>query len=180
MFLKKKKNQQTKQNKTTEWQMQKKKFTAWFCLFAIDGARLKVMLMKGIITFISNSNHKIQVNLLGYLYGTLWLILALSIKVAMKRLQTSSPLYYVSPSCMWDQQTKKVCTYVMNETTFPPKGKLPQFSTPRASYQIISWLKQRAEHKSFFFNFNNFNGTDSSGNSTSWKKLLNNKLVSHR
>ena len=35
-------------------------------LEAVNGARLKVMLMKGIIiTFISNSNHKIQVNLLG-------------------------------------------------------------------------------------------------------------------
>ena len=38
--------------------------------FAVDGAWLKVMLMKGIIAFILNSNHKIQVNLLGYLYGT--------------------------------------------------------------------------------------------------------------
>ena len=38
--------------------------------FTVDGARLKVMLIKGIITLILNSNHKIQVNLLGYLYGT--------------------------------------------------------------------------------------------------------------
>ena len=135
------------------------------------------MLRKGIITFISNSNHKIQVNLLGYLYGTLWLSPALSIKVAMKWLQTSSLLNYVSPSRVWDRHTEKGCTYVMNETIFPPKGKLPQFSSPLASHQIISWL---TEHKSSFFNFNNFNGTDSSGNSTSWKKLLNNKLVSHR
>ena len=49
----------------------------------------------------------------------------------------------------------------MNETTFPPKGKLPQFSSYLTSYQTISWLKQGAEHKTFFFNFENFNGTDS-------------------
>ena len=49
----------------------------------------------------------------------------------------------------------------MNETTFPPKGKLPQFSSYLASYQIISRLKQGTEHKTFFFNFENFNGTDS-------------------
>ena len=61
----------------------------------------------------------------------------------------------------------------MNETTFPPKGKFPQYSSYLASYQIISWLKQGAKHKTFFFNFENFNGTDSYGNSTSWKKLLN-------
>ena len=67
---------------------------------------------------------------------------------------------------------------MMNETTFPPKGKLPQISSPLASYQIISWLKQGAEHKTFF-NFENSNGTDSYGNSTSRKKLLDNKLVSH-
>ena len=67
---------------------------------------------------------------------------------------------------------------MMNETTFPPKGKLPQISSPLASYQIISWLKQGAKHKTFF-NFKNFNGTDSYDNSTSWKKFLNNKLVSH-
>ena len=48
----------------------KKKSTARFCLYTVNGARIKVMLMKGIITFNSNSNHKIQVNLLGYLYGT--------------------------------------------------------------------------------------------------------------
>ena len=36
--------------------------------FSVDGARLKVMLMKRIITFILNSNKKILVNLLGYLY----------------------------------------------------------------------------------------------------------------
>ena len=35
----------------------------------------------------------------------------------------------------------------MNETTFPPKGKLPQYSSYLASYQIISWLKQGAKHK---------------------------------
>ena len=68
----------------------------------------------------------------------------------------------------------------MKETTFPPKGKLSQFSSYLASYQIISQLKQGAEHKTFFFNFENFNGIDSYGNSTSWKKLLDNKLVSHR
>ena len=63
---------QKKKNKTPERQMQtnRKKSIELFYLFAIDGARLKVMLMKGIITFILNSNHKIQVNLLGYLYGT--------------------------------------------------------------------------------------------------------------
>lgn len=66
-----------------------------------------------------------------------------------------------------------------DETTFPPKGKFSQFSSSLASYQIISWLKQGAEHKTFSFNFNNFNGIDSYGNSTSWKKLLDNKLVSH-
>ena len=48
----------------------KKKVHCMICLYTVDGARTKVMLMKGIITFISNSNHKIQVNLLGYLYGT--------------------------------------------------------------------------------------------------------------
>ena len=69
MFLQKKNK---KQNKTPERQMQTttEKSPLHDCLFAIDGARLKVMLMKGIITFILNSNHKIQVNLLGYLYGT--------------------------------------------------------------------------------------------------------------
>ena len=67
----------------------------------------------------------------------------------------------------------------MNETTCPPKGKLPQFSSYITSYQIISWLKQGTEHKTFFFKFENFNGTDSYGNSASWKKLLHNKLVSH-
>ena len=35
----------------------------------------------------------------------------------------------------------------MNETTCPPKGKLPQFSSYLTSYQIISWIKQGAEHK---------------------------------
>ena len=42
-------------------------------VFSNDGGKalwLKVMRMKGIITFLLNSNHKIQVNLLGYLYGT--------------------------------------------------------------------------------------------------------------
>ena len=74
MFLKKKKKKK-EQNKTKllndrcKQKNLKKKSTSWFSFFAIDGARLKVMLMKGIITFIS-SNHKIQVNLLGYLYGT--------------------------------------------------------------------------------------------------------------
>ena len=68
----------------------------------------------------------------------------------------------------------------MNETNFPPKGKLPQFSCDLTSYQIISWLRQGAERKNFFFNFENFNGTDSYGNSISWKKLLDIKLVSHR
>ena len=53
----------------------------------------------------------------------------------------------------------------MNKTSFPPKGKLPQFSSSLASYQIIGWLKQGAKHKKFF-NFKNFNGTDSYGNST--------------
>ena len=48
----------------------KRKVHCMICLYTVDGARTKVMLMKGIITFISNSNHKIQVNLLGYLYGT--------------------------------------------------------------------------------------------------------------
>ncbi|KAM4107642.1 hypothetical protein ACB094_04G161300 [Castanea mollissima] len=48
----------------------KKKSTAGFSFFAVDGARLKVMLMKRIITIILNSNQKIQVNLLGFLYGT--------------------------------------------------------------------------------------------------------------
>ena len=65
----------------------------------------------------------------------------------------------------------------MNKPTFPPKGKLPQFSNYLASYQIISWLKQGTEHKTFVFKFENFNGIDSYGNSTSWKKLLDNKLV---
>ena len=41
-----------------------------FIFFAIDGARIEEMPMKRIITFILNSNQKIQVNLLGYLYGT--------------------------------------------------------------------------------------------------------------
>ena len=54
----------------------------------------------------------------------------------------------------------------MNKTTFPPKGKLPQFSSSLASCQIIGWLKQGAEHKKLF-NFKNFNDTDSYGNSTS-------------
>ena len=66
----------------------------------------------------------------------------------------------------------------MNETTIPPKGNLPQFSSYLASYQIISRLKQGTKHKTFF-NFENFNGTNSYGNSTTWKKLLDNKLVSH-
>ena len=80
----------------------------------------------------------------------------------------------------WDRHTKKGCIYVMNETTFPPKGKLPQFSSYLASYQIISRLKQGAEHKTFIYNFENFNSSDSYVNSTSWKKLLDNKLESHR
>ena len=72
MFLKKtkKKKHKTKQNWKTDANNNRKKSIELFYLFAIDGARLKVMLMKGIITFILNSNHKIQVNLLGYLYGT--------------------------------------------------------------------------------------------------------------
>ena len=80
---------------------------------------------------------------------------------------------------MWDQHIDKGCIYVMNETTFPPKGKLLQFSSYLTSYQIISWLKQGAEHKTFFFNLENFNATDSYGNSTSSQKLLDNKRVSH-
>ena len=71
---------------------------------------------------------------------------------------------------MWDRHTKKGCIYVMNETTFPPKGNLPQFSSYLASHQLISSLKQGTEHKTFFFNFENFNGTDSYGNSTSWTR----------
>ena len=67
----------------------------------------------------------------------------------------------------------------MNETIVAPKGKLPQFSSYLAPYQIISWLKQGTEHKTLFFNFENINGTDSYGNSTSRKKLLDNKLLSH-
>ena len=56
----------------------------------------------------------------------------------------------------------------MNETTIAPKGKLPQFSNYLVSYQIFSWLKEGAEHKTFFFKFENFNGINSYGNSTSW------------
>ena len=41
----------------------------------------------------------------------------------------------------------------MNETTFPPKGNLPQFSSYLASYQLTSSLKQGIEHKTFYFNF---------------------------
>ena len=48
---------------------------------------------------------------------------------------------------MWDRHIEKGCIYVMNETNFPPKGKLSQFSSYLVSYQIISWLKQDAEHK---------------------------------
>ena len=60
----------------------------------------------------------------------------------------------------------------MNETTFPPKDKLSQISNYLTSYLIISWLKQGAEHKTYFFNFENFNGTDSYGDSTSGKSCL--------
>ena len=75
---KKLKNQKQNKTKQNSWVTDapqtppppKKKSLAWFCFYAIDGTRLKAMPMKGIITFILNSNHKIQVNLLGYLYGT--------------------------------------------------------------------------------------------------------------
>ena len=67
----------------------------------------------------------------------------------------------------------------MNKTTFPPKDKLPEFSSYLVSYPLQSWLKKGVEHKTFFFNFEKFNGIDSYGNSTSWIKFLDNRLVSH-
>ena len=36
--------------------------TKWFCFFVVDGVGLSVMLMNGLITFILNSNHKLQDN----------------------------------------------------------------------------------------------------------------------
>ena len=59
-------------SKTSECFSRKKKVHCmiFFFFFAVDGARLKVILMKGTITLILNSKHKIQGNLLGYLYGT--------------------------------------------------------------------------------------------------------------
>ena len=55
----------------TDAKKEKEKKVHYMILYFAIGARLKVMFMKGIIiTFILNSNHKIQVNLLGYLYGT--------------------------------------------------------------------------------------------------------------
>ena len=68
------------------------------------------------------------------------------------------------------------CNSRTNKTTFPPKGKLPQLSSYLAFYQIISRLKQGIEQKTFFFNFENINGTDNYGDSTSWQNLLDNKV----
>ena len=129
------------------------------------------MLMKGIITFISNSIQKYKST-----YYVTWMVLGNWVQLYQSWLQwigyKHHPYYYVSPSHMWDRHIEKGCIYVMKETTFPPKGKLPQFSSYLNSYQIISWLKQGAKHKTLFFKCENFNGIDSYGNSTLWKSCL--------
>ena len=105
---------------------------------------------------------------------------SLSSRVVMHRLNTSSLLYYIHhPSYMCKPQNHirgriHICNVWDN---FPPKGKLPKLGTYLAYHQIISLLKQGAEHKTFFLNFEHFNCTDSYGNLQ--QKLLDNKWVSH-
>ena len=95
------------------------------------------MLMKGIITFIS-SNHKIQVNLLGLLVWYLEIESSFINQGCNASATNIIPLILCKPPIICGTDTKKRCISVMNEITFPPKGKPSQFSSYLASYQLIS------------------------------------------